>query len=59
MMHVLVYAEVLFRWKLLHKRIELLKAVAPFLGLPSDSSINSDDSQLGTSTPLLFRRRVR
>lgn len=25
--HVLVYAEILFRWQFLHKRIELLKAV--------------------------------
>jgi hypothetical protein len=48
-MHVLAYAEVLFRWKLLHKRIELLKAVDPFLRLPSDSYFNSDHSQLGTS----------
>jgi hypothetical protein len=48
MMHVLVYAEILFRWKLLHKRIELLKAVDPFLRLPSDSSFNFDHSQLGT-----------
>ena len=45
--HVLAYAEVLFRWKLLHKRIELLKAVDPFLRLPSDSYFNSDHSQLG------------
>ena len=49
MMHVLVYAEILFRWKLLHKRIELLKAVDPFLRLPSDSSFNFDHSQLGTT----------
>jgi hypothetical protein len=48
-MHVLAYAEVLFRWELLHKRIELLKAVDPFLRLPSDSYFNSDHSQLGTS----------
>ncbi len=47
-MHVLAYAEVLFRWKLLHKRIELLKAVDPFLRLPFDSYFNSDHSQLGT-----------
>jgi hypothetical protein len=47
-MHVLAYAEVLFRWKLLHKRIELLKAVDPFLRSPSDSYFNSDHSQLGT-----------
>lgn len=47
-MHVLAYAEVLFRWRLLHKRIELLKAVDPFLRLPSDSYFNSDHSQLGT-----------
>jgi hypothetical protein len=47
-MHVLAYAEVLFRWKLLHKRIELLKAVDPFLRLPPDSYFNSDHSQLGT-----------
>ena len=47
-MHVLAYAEVLFRWELLHKRIELLKAVDPFLRLPSDSYFNSDHSQLGT-----------
>lgn len=46
-MHVLAYAEVLFRWRLLHKRIELLKAVDPFLRLPSDSYFNSDHSQLG------------
>jgi hypothetical protein len=54
-MHVLAYAEVLFRWKLLHKRIELLKAVDPFLRLPSDSYFNSDHSQLGT---LRHLRRV-
>jgi hypothetical protein len=54
-MHVLAYAEVLFRWKLLHKRIELLKAVDPFLRLPSDSYFNSDHSQLGT---LRLLRRV-
>lgn len=54
-MHVLVYAEVLFRWRLLHKRIELLKAVDPFLRLPSDSYFNSDHSQLGT---LRHLRRV-
>jgi WD repeat-containing protein 59 len=59
MMHVLVYAEVLFRWKLLHKRIELLKAVSPFLKSPSDTSLNVDDSRLGTATPLLYRHRVR
>ena len=47
MAHVLVYAEVLFRWKLLHKRIELLKAVDPFLRPPSDPSLNLDHSQLG------------
>jgi hypothetical protein len=47
-MHVLAYAEVLFRWKLLHKRIELLKAVDPFLRMTSDSYFNSDHSQLGT-----------
>jgi hypothetical protein len=58
MMHVFVYAEVLFRWKLLHKRIELLKAVAPFLRLPSDPSFHSDNSQLGMSMPLLCRRRA-
>ncbi len=51
-MHVLAYAEVLFRWKLLHKRIELLKAVDPFLRLPSDSYFNSNHSQLGTLCPL-------
>ena len=54
-MHVLAYAEVLFRWKLLHKRIELLKAVDPFLRLPSDSYFNSDHSQLGI---LRLLRRV-
>lgn len=48
MTHVLVYAEVLFRWKLLHKRIELLKAVDPFLRPLSDPSFNLDHSQLGT-----------
>ncbi|KAH9061149.1 hypothetical protein EDB87DRAFT_1722223, partial [Lactarius vividus] len=47
--HVLAYAEVLFRWKLLHKRIELLKAVDPFLRPPSDPSFNLDHSQLGVS----------
>lgn len=47
-MHVLAYAEALFRWKLLHKRIELLKAVDPFLRMTSDSYFNSDHSQLGT-----------
>ncbi len=51
MTHVLVYAEVLFRWKLLHKRIELLKAVDPFLRPPSDPSFNLDHSQLGTCFP--------
>jgi hypothetical protein len=54
-MHVLAYAEVLFRWKLLHKRIELLKAVDPFLRLPPDSYFNSDHSQLGM---LSLLRRV-
>ncbi|KAF8265297.1 hypothetical protein EI94DRAFT_1736236 [Lactarius quietus] len=49
MTHVLVYAEVLFRWKLLHKRIELLKAVDPFLRPPSDPSFNLDHSRLGVS----------
>jgi hypothetical protein len=57
-MHVLAYAEILFRWKLLHKRIELLKAVDPFLRLPSDSYFNSDHSQLGT-LHLLRRIYVR
>ncbi|KAH9039955.1 hypothetical protein EDB84DRAFT_1011221 [Lactarius hengduanensis] len=47
--HVLAYAEVLFRWKLLHKRIELLKAVDPFFRPPSDSTFNLDHSQLGVS----------
>jgi len=47
-LHVLAYAEVLFRWKLLHKRIELLKAVDPFLRLSDDSSLDFDHSQLGT-----------
>ena len=51
MTHVLVYAEVLFRWKLLHKRIELLKAVDPFLRPPSDPSLNLDQSQLGGCFP--------
>jgi hypothetical protein len=47
-LHVLAYAEVLFRWKLLHKRIELLKAVDPFLrSLRDPSSLNVDDSELG------------
>jgi hypothetical protein len=50
-MHVLAYAEVLFRWKLLHKRIELLKAVDPFLRMSPDSYFNSDHSQLGTPLP--------
>lgn len=49
MTHVLVYAEILFRWKLLHKRIELLKAVDPFLRPPSDPSFDLDHSQLGVS----------
>ena len=57
-MHILAYAEVLFRWKLLHKRIELLKAVDPFLRLPPDSYFNSDHSQLGTLR-LLRRAYVR
>jgi SEA/GATOR complex protein SEA3/WDR59 len=52
-MHVLAYAEVLFRWRLLHKRIELLKAVDPFLRMPPDSYFNSDHSQLGT--PFVLR----
>jgi hypothetical protein len=47
-LHVLAYAEVLFRWKLLHKRIELLKAVDPFLRSLPDSSFDFDHSQLGT-----------
>lgn len=49
MLHVLAYAEVLFRWKLLHKRIELLKAVDPFLRLPSHSPFHFDHSELGRS----------
>ena len=59
MTHVLVYAEVLFRWKLLHKRIELLKAVDPFLRPPSDPSFNLDHSQLGTCFPPLHIRACR
>jgi hypothetical protein len=47
--HILAYAEVLFRWKLLHKRIELLKAVDPFLRSLPDWSLDFDHSQLGTS----------
>lgn len=58
-MHVLAYAEVLFRWKLLHKRIELLKAVDPFLRMTSDSYFNSDHSQLGTPLFLCARRPSR
>jgi hypothetical protein len=46
-LHVLAYAEVLFRWKLLHKRIELLKAVDPFLRSLPDWSLDFDHSQLG------------
>jgi len=47
-LHVLAYAEVLFRWKLLHKRIELLKAVDPFLrSLRDPSSLNVDHNELG------------
>ncbi len=56
MTHVLVYAEFLFRWKLLHKRIELLKAVDPSLRPPSDLSFNLDHSQLGTLFPPTFGR---
>lgn len=58
-MHVLAYAEALFRWKLLHKRIELLKAVDPFLRMTSDSYFNSDHSQLGTLFALCFRCQFR
>jgi hypothetical protein len=48
-LHVLAYAEVLFRWKLLHKRIELLKAVDPFLrSLRDPSLLDVDHSELGT-----------
>ena len=57
-MHVLAYAEVLFRWKLLHKRIELLKAVDPFIRLSSDSYFNSDHSQLGTLRHLVVYMSV-
>src|SRR6266581_1042516 len=47
-LHVLAYAEVLFRWQLLHKRIELLKAVDPFLrSLRDPSSLDVDHSELG------------
>jgi hypothetical protein len=53
-LHVLAYAEVLFRWELLHKRIELLKAVDPFLRLPFDPSFDPDQSQLGTPLPFSF-----
>ena len=51
MTHVLVYAEILFRWKLLHKRIELLKAVDPFLRPPSDPSFDLDHTRLGGCFP--------
>lgn len=48
MLHVLAYAEVLFRWKLLHKRIELLKAVDPFLrSLRDPSLLDVGHSELG------------
>ena len=37
-----------FRWKLLHKRIELLTVVSPFLrSLCNPSSLNVDHSELG------------
>ncbi|KAI0258544.1 hypothetical protein BC834DRAFT_835341 [Gloeopeniophorella convolvens] len=47
-MHVVAYAEMLFRWGLVYKRIELLKAVGSFLALPT--GLTSDDhDQLGVS----------
>ena len=53
MLHVLAYAEVLFRWQLLHKRIELLKAVDPFLrSLRDPSLLDVDHSELGA--PFFF-----
>ncbi|KAI9464767.1 hypothetical protein F5148DRAFT_1276407 [Russula earlei] len=48
-LHVLAYAEVLFRWRLLHKRIELLKAVDQFLRLSADSPFTFGHSELGIS----------
>jgi len=54
MQHVLAYAEVLFRWKLLHKRIELLKAVDSFLRSLPDWSLDFDHSQLGTAICVRF-----
>lgn len=45
--HVAAYAEVLFRWGLPAKRIELLKAVDPNLLALLDPLLNAGSSKLG------------
>lgn len=46
--HVLVYAELLFRWELFHKRLELLKAVEkPGIPVNKERSQHQEDQQHG------------
>ncbi|KAI0316197.1 hypothetical protein OF83DRAFT_1196593 [Amylostereum chailletii] len=47
--HVVAYAEILFRWQLLHKRIELLKAVDRKLMARAGRLDEDEDHALGTT----------
>ncbi|KAI0045953.1 hypothetical protein FA95DRAFT_1543206, partial [Auriscalpium vulgare] len=49
LIHVNVYAEMLFRWQLLHKRIELLKAVGQDLQVLLSPSFEIERNRLGVS----------
>ena len=49
-LNIYAYAELLFRWQLFHKRLELLKAVGRQDGLTS----NAEPHRIGESQELLF-----
>jgi len=49
-LNIYAYAELLFRWQLFHKRLELLKAVGPQDGFTS----NIEPHRIGESQGLLF-----
>ena len=49
-LNIYAYAELLFRWQLFHKRLELLKAVGQQNGLTSDA----DPHRIGESQELPF-----
>ena len=49
-LNVYAYAELLFRWQLFHKRLELLKAVGQQYGL---NTSNAEPHRIGESHELL------